>query len=972
MKIRNNKLIKIFPVIIFFVSLIMAVGYASINSVLMNFGGESFALELKGVYITSIEQVVNDSSEKIDINYAGPTIVNSEVTLDSSNVDSTVRLMITVHNSSKDTYVYMGEFLDNSFYDNNNILYSVVGLKLDDQILAGDYLTFYVDFSFKDKTNISNNVLNSIIDYRFEPFVVKETLSGIEFNYQLKNSEYAPEGDVYEYYSIDANRAIDNTVKIIVFGKTSDYINEVSGLVKEPIDVYRTGSISMYRKTLSDGMFKIYILSDTGNFKLNPNAAWMFDKLYDLEYIYNLHLLDTSNVTNMRDMFCDCAKLKYVDLSNFNTENVTNMIGMFARMEEITYLDLTSFDTKNVTEVRQMFSDAILLKSIYVSDKWKLPTSFEGTLGNDVFMNCTNLIGGNGTIYDEDGYQFDKAVIDGNGKVGYLTGSYKLDTGIYVNHIIKNKTASEIEGWTLSTRFVDSSVKKVIFGRTRDYNNIVNNYVGKAIDSNRSGVISAYRVSNGNGYDVYILSNSGKFEANVDSAWFFDNLMLLEDIVNLNMLDTSKVQNMRDFFCDAQTLNHLDLSEFSTESATSFEGMFARMYNIEILDLSNFNTSKVTNMKSMFHHAVSATEAHPNYQNIVPKLKTVYVSDKWSIANIAATEIVFTDVVNLVGGNGTVFDSSNRTVLYATIDTSSNPGYFTKKGFDVTTFDYTGSYKMFRVPETGTYKIELWGAQGGSYGNQGGLGAYTSGLISLNKDEELFVHVGGQATSITGGYNGGGNGSASYNAVGGGGATDVRVGSNTLYSRIMVAGAGGGSDYYASVGSAGGAGGGLTGLSGSFYRSAGTNTYTVATGGTQTSGGIGAVGYAAASNGTFGIGGNSYHNHGSGGGGGYFGGGGGSYNSSVVGTGGGGSSYISGHTGCVAIKSSTSIEPRNGTNEEICAIGTTDNLCSEHYSGKKFTNTVMIAGNASMPNPFGTTNIVGKTGNGYARITIIR
>lgn len=52
-----------------------------------------------------------------------------------------------------------------------------------------------------------------------------------------------------------------------------------------------------------------------------------------------------------------------------------------------------------------------------------------------------------------------------------------------------------------------------------------------------------------------------------------------------------------------------------------------------------------------------------------------------------------------------------------------------------------------------------------------------------------------------------------------------------------------------------------------------------------------------------------------------------------------GSSYISGHTGCVAITSQVDQTPKSG-----CTTGTTDNSCSIHYSSKIFTNTLMIDG----------------------------
>lgn len=135
----------------------------------------------------------------------------------------------------------------------------------------------------------------------------------------------------------------------------------------------------------------------------------------------------------------------------------------------------------------------------------------------------------------------------------------------------------------------------------------------------------------------------------------------------------------------------------------------------------------------------------------------------------------------------------------------------------------------------------------------------------------------------------------------------------------------------------------------------------------------------------FGIGGNgedaptNYCNGQAGGGGGYYGGSGASGLSSGVWPGGGGSSYISGHTGCVAITSENSTIPKSG-----CLTGTTDDSCSIHYSGKTFTNTAMIDGAGYswtntkgsldlMPNPNGGyyESGLGHIGNGYARITIV-
>lgn len=316
-----------------------------------------------------------------------------------------------------------------------------------------------------------------------------------------------------------------------------------------------------------------------------------------------------------------------------------------------------------------------------------------------------------------------------------------------------------------------------------------------------------------------------------------------------------------------------------------------------------------------------------------------------------------------------------------------------------TIYNYTGNQQLFVVPIDGNYKIELWGAQGGTTigvdsnysGNEGGKGGYVSGTIFLKQSDKLYAYIGKQGGVPTKrndedsrGYNGGGIGgydttcSEAYSgtcikeAGSGGGASDIRLisgiwnNAESLNSRIMVAGAGGGASNWKNV-KAGGNAGGLIGFSGTEYN-AGTNSYINATGGTQVVGGSAANGGNTylGSSGTFGIGGNSYYSYGGGGGGGYYGGGGGSLNSNVVGSGAGGSSYISGFIGSVAITSESSTTPKSG-----CTDGTSDINCSYHYSGYKFTDTIMKSGNETMPTHDGTSTMTGNSGNGYAKITYL-
>lgn len=218
-----------------------------------------------------------------------------------------------------------------------------------------------------------------------------------------------------------------------------------------------------------------------------------------------------------------------------------------------------------------------------------------------------------------------------------------------------------------------------------------------------------------------------------------------------------------------------------------------------------------------------------------------------------------------------------------------------------------GSGRLYVVPESGWYKIELWGAKGAGY--YGGSGAYTSGVIYLEANRHLYIHIGSQGkTDGTGGANGGGTTTGAGN--GGGGATDVRYipvsegETESLNSRIMVAAGGGGQGpRYNYAPCSGGSAGTLIGNDG--YSSNRSGEKALGYGGTQLKGGSTVsnetCGLCGAGNGTFGFGGSaSWSNEEIGSGGaGYFGGSSGS-GVDANGSGGGGSSYIAGYAGVIA------------------------------------------------------------------------
>lgn len=354
-----------------------------------------------------------------------------------------------------------------------------------------------------------------------------------------------------------------------------------------------------------------------------------------------------------------------------------------------------------------------------------------------------------------------------------------------------------------------------------------------------------------------------------------------------------------------------------------------------------------------------------------------------------------TDISNYTDGsisNGTAFSllSKSEGTYYlhvlTTLKTGKTIETVSKPIVAITTKDYSvanttsSKYYTFTAEATGTYKLQVWGAQGG-YRNSstyGGLGGYSTGIISLTKGTKLYVYVGGAggnsststATVNAGGYNGGGY---RYGYCGGGGATDIRLSAGTwnstssLYSRVIVAGGGGSDGAKTKTGMYGG---GTTG--GSSTQSYTANSNYCGKGGTQSYSGY-STSYTITTQATSGLTSNSTSYYC----GGFGFGGGGVYLSNGYGGAGGGGWY--GGSGTVPDGSADDDRGGGGgsgwvfTADTYSAWQTANSTDSANYTvNTKYylTDAATYAGNTSFESTTGGTE-TGHSGDGYARITPI-
>ena len=109
----------------------------------------------------------------------------------------------------------------------------------------------------------------------------------------------------------------------------------------------------------------------TGPIIAGTSLQRLFAGLQMVTSIEGLSYFDTSNVTNMNDMFAGAANLTNLDVSGFDTSNVTNMASMFTGASSLTSLDLSGWDTRNVASMGWLFANTSNLLSLDVSG-WEL------------------------------------------------------------------------------------------------------------------------------------------------------------------------------------------------------------------------------------------------------------------------------------------------------------------------------------------------------------------------------------------------------------------------------------------------------------------------------------------------------------------------------------------------------------------------------------------------------------------------
>ena len=181
----------------------------------------------------------------------------------------------------------------------------------------------------------------------------------------------------------------DGTLTFFLASKETLGENEygIYGGLGTPDWVWQNPNVTNVTKVVFDPAF--------ANARPTTCYAW-FQGYVNLTSIEGIEYLNTSQVTDMHNMFLNCYHLQTTDFSGFDTRKVKDMSYMFYNCGSLESLDISNFNTSEVTNMRGMFYHCIGLTSLDLSH---LNTS-KVSIMTEMFQLCINLLSVNLSGWD--------------------------------------------------------------------------------------------------------------------------------------------------------------------------------------------------------------------------------------------------------------------------------------------------------------------------------------------------------------------------------------------------------------------------------------------------------------------------------------------------------------------------------------------------------------------------------------------
>ena len=263
-----------------------------------------------------------------------------------------------------------------------------------------------------------------------------------------------------------------------------------------------------------------------------------FNNKENIKTITKLTGLDTSNVTDMNNMFNGCSSLTTLDLSGLNTSKVTTMQEMFSGCTSLTSLNLSDLNMKKLQYVAHMFYDCSSLKDVFINQEVTL-----NRLTNNLSKGDISYIPKTATIH-------------------YNGVEYKWQN---------NK-------WTISNSNVH-----VLYGESVD--------TSKALPTiTLNGEVNTPKL-----YTPFNIFHLETWSNAAPTSISFNNKSNIKSL-NKMQLDTSNMTDMSNMFNGCSSLTTLDLSKWNISNVTNMQNMFFGCSSLkDVYVTSEATLKKLTN-----------------------------------------------------------------------------------------------------------------------------------------------------------------------------------------------------------------------------------------------------------------------------------------------------------------------------------------------------------------------------------------
>lgn len=524
-----------------------------------------------------------------------------------------------------------------------------------------------------------------------KPYVVKK--------YNAANNYF----DLVFYYNDEYN-SVSNGEVIFIIDDNPIWINEGDKINSVTIH----NSFTSYTPTSCANWFQ-GVAKFNGLSYLNTSECKSMEGMFmncTANYITGIEELKTDAVTTMKDMFKGCSNLIALYFDNFNTEKVKDMSGMFSGCTNLSSIDADKLNSAIVTDMSSMFEGCNNFSPFDILDLLDNPnfTTQEVTNMSNMFKDCATTSTFNKTL------EFKYFTTD---KVTNFSGMFE---GCLLVDILDIHTFSSASAQNMSNMFKNCSNLKTIYvlsdwdpeqlsedQRIDMYagcnklptDNPLNKYGEIYVTLDDNTLTFHYDLNKLNYSTTYAPIDATSDPNDPKPEW----LSINPSVTKVEFLEEFK--DARPTHCAywfqgcSQLTEIVGMNYLNVSNVNDLSYMFENCSNLKVIDIRSFKTDQVFFMYRMFSGCGN--------------LNTILISDKWSTEGLfkhlrdnpidsekhSASQGMFYNDTLLIGDDGTCADTlcvktenrvRNKKYQYQYAHANKG-GYMTKDYFKV--FNYS-------------------------------------------------------------------------------------------------------------------------------------------------------------------------------------------------------------------------------------------------------------------------------------------